>query len=183
MSKGLPAWEERRIPGVHSSGSQQFPKESRPPAFLSRLAATRRKPERPKIYATPAQINVAAWVRHEPPRRAAVVLKPRCGRDPRRRGAEFACALSRTLQKPPVKKLTALILLAFASSFGFAADSACMAAAKERKLAGAAQKSFVTKCETDAKAKCEAAAADKKLAGAAKASSVNKCVRETGPAA
>ncbi|MEJ8838132.1 hypothetical protein [Ramlibacter sp. AN1133] len=82
-----------------------------------------------------------------------------------------------------MKTLTALIVLAFASSFAHAADSACMAAAKEKKLAGAAQKSFVTKCEKDAKAKCELAATDKKLAGAAKASNVKKCVRETGPAA
>ena len=58
-----------------------------------------------------------------------------------------------------------------------------MAAAKEKKLAGAAQKSFVQKCEEDAKAKCELAATEKKLAGAAKSSNVKKCVKETGPAA
>ena len=46
--------------------------------------------------------------------------------------------------------------------------SACLAAAKEKKLAGAAQKSFVKKCEADAKIKCEAAAGEKKLVGAAK---------------
>jgi len=89
----------------------------------------------------------------------------------------------RALRETSVKKLTALILLAFASSFAYAADSACMASAKQKKLAGAAQQSFVKKCETDAKAKCEAAAAEKKLAGAAKASNIKKCVRETGPAA
>ena len=89
----------------------------------------------------------------------------------------------RAFERPPVKKLVALTLLAFASSFVHAADSACMAAAKEKKLAGAAQKSFVKKCETEAKTKCEAAAAEKKLAGAAKASNVKKCVQETGPAA
>jgi len=82
-----------------------------------------------------------------------------------------------------LKKLTALVLIACAGSFAHAADSACMAAAKEKKLAGAAQKSFVTKCEKDAKVKCEAAASEKKLAGAAKNSNVKKCVRETGPGA
>ena len=84
-----------------------------------------------------------------------------------------------------MKQLAALALIAFASTFAHAADpeSACMTAAKEKKLAGAAQNSFVKKCETDAKAKCEAAATEKKLAGAAKNSNVKKCVRETGPAA
>jgi hypothetical protein len=80
-----------------------------------------------------------------------------------------------------MKQLIALLTLGLAASMAQAADSACMSVAKEKKLAGAAQKSFVKKCETDAKAKCEAAAADKKLAGAAKNSNVKKCVRETGP--
>lgn len=83
-----------------------------------------------------------------------------------------------------MKKFVALALIAFSASFAHAAaDSACMAAAKEKKLAGAAQNSFVKKCESEAMAKCEAAAAEKKLAGAAKNSNVKKCVRETGPAA
>jgi hypothetical protein len=79
-------------------------------------------------------------------------------------------------------KLAAVALIAIASSYAYAADSACMTAAKEKKLSGAAQNSFVKKCEADAKAKCELAADEKKLAGAAKSSNVNKCVRETGPA-
>lgn len=79
-------------------------------------------------------------------------------------------------------KLAAIGLIALASSsFAYAADSACMTAAKEKKLSGAAQKSFVKKCEANAKAKCELAAEEKKLSGAAKASNVKKCVRETGP--
>lgn len=83
-----------------------------------------------------------------------------------------------------MKKLCTLALIASAS-FSYAADapdSACMTAAKDKKLNGAARTSFVTKCEKDAKAKCEIAATDKKLAGAAKTSNVNKCARETGPA-
>lgn len=83
-----------------------------------------------------------------------------------------------------MKKLLVLLPFAFfVASTAHAADSACMAAAKDKKLAGAAQKSFVKKCETDAKAKCETAAREKKLAGAAKTSNVKKCVMETGPAA
>lgn len=79
-----------------------------------------------------------------------------------------------------MKKFIALLLIAFAS-ISHAADSACMTAAKDKKLAGAAQKSFVKKCEAEAKTKCEAAASDKKLAGAAKASNVKKCIQETAP--
>ena len=82
-----------------------------------------------------------------------------------------------------MKKLCILALFATATSFTFAADSACMAAAKEKKLFGAAQTSFVKKCETDATAKCELDSKDKKLAGAAKTSHMKKCVAETGPSA
>lgn len=78
-------------------------------------------------------------------------------------------------------KLAAIGLIALASSFAHAADTACMTAAKEKKLSGAAQKSFVKKCEADAKVKCELAAEEKKLSGAAKTSNVKKCIRETGP--
>jgi hypothetical protein len=81
-----------------------------------------------------------------------------------------------------VKKLALITAIAFLASFAHAEDSACMTAAKEKKLSGAARSSFVKKCETDAKAKCEVAATEKKLAGAAKTSNVKKCVRETGPA-
>ena len=81
-----------------------------------------------------------------------------------------------------MKKLAGLALIAFAS-LTHAAESTCMAAAKAKKLNGAAQTSFVKKCETGVKAKCEAAATERKLAGAAKNSNVKKCVRETGPAA
>ena len=42
----------------------------------------------------------------------------------------------------------------------------CKAQATEKKLAGAALKSFSTKCEKDAKAACDKSAAEKKLAGA-----------------
>jgi hypothetical protein len=54
----------------------------------------------------------------------------------------------------------------------------CRAQATEKKLAGAALKSFLTKCEKDATATCNKAAADKKLAGAAKTSNVKKCVTD-----
>lgn len=82
-----------------------------------------------------------------------------------------------------MKKFCTLILATAVSSVTFAADSACMAAAKDKKLSGAAQTSFVKKCEKDATAKCELGSKEKKLAGAAKTSHMKKCVQETGPAA
>lgn len=48
-----------------------------------------------------------------------------------------------------MKKLCTLALIAFVTSFTYAADtpdSACMAAAKEKKIFGAARTSFVKKC-------------------------------------
>ena len=48
------------------------------------------------------------------------------------------------------------------------ADSTCTSQATDKKLAGAAKTSFMTKCEKDATASCDKQAADKKLAGAAK---------------
>jgi hypothetical protein len=54
----------------------------------------------------------------------------------------------------------------------------CQAQATSKKLAGAALKSFMTKCEKDAAASCDKAAAGKKLAGAAKSSFSKKCVSD-----
>ncbi len=70
----------------------------------------------------------------------------------------------------------------FASTAAYAAGPTCEAQAAEKKLAGAAKTSFVTKCEKDTAAAatktCETQAADKKLAGAAKTSFVKKCVTD-----
>ncbi|HEY8125204.1 MAG TPA: PsiF family protein [Methylocystis sp.] len=55
----------------------------------------------------------------------------------------------------------------------------CAAKATEKKLHGAALKSFMKKCDRDAAASaCDAAAAEKKLAGAARTSFTKKCVRD-----
>lgn len=62
----------------------------------------------------------------------------------------------------------------------------CAARATEKKLAGAALKSFMTKCERDAAiGACDAAATEKKLSGAARNSFTKKCVKDaaTKPAA
>jgi len=66
------------------------------------------------------------------------------------------------------------LCLVGAPTLAFAED-ACMTQSMDKKLAGAAKTSFLTKCEKTA---CETQAADKKLAGAAKASFVKKCVKD-----
>lgn len=71
------------------------------------------------------------------------------------------------------------ILMALAGALAlslpaFAADNACMNAAVQKKLAGAAENAFVHKCERD---KCEAAM-DRKLYGAAKAAYMKKCMAD-----
>jgi hypothetical protein len=77
---------------------------------------------------------------------------------------------------------TALIVSLCLSAMASAANASCDASAKDKKLHGAALKSFMTKCEKDAKAKCAADASAKKLHGAAEKSFTTKCVRDaTGP--
>ncbi|HLJ71527.1 MAG TPA: hypothetical protein VKU03_09430 [Roseiarcus sp.] len=58
------------------------------------------------------------------------------------------------------------------------ADASCAAQAMDKKLAGAAKTSFMTKCKKDAQAACDSQAAEKKLAGAAKTSFTKKCVSD-----
>ncbi|MGE5514063.1 MAG: hypothetical protein ACM31O_22780 [Bacteroidota bacterium] len=55
----------------------------------------------------------------------------------------------------------------------------CKSQAAEKKLAGAALTSFMTKCEKDASASCGKSAAEKKLSGAAKTSFTKKCVKDS----
>ncbi len=71
-----------------------------------------------------------------------------------------------------------LLAAAIALTAGSAHAEACKVEASNKKLAGAALNSFMTKCEKGAQAACEQSAADKKLAGAAKNSHVKKCVTD-----
>jgi hypothetical protein len=74
-----------------------------------------------------------------------------------------------------------VILAALVSVAAFSASAqtvTCKVQADEKKLAGAALKSFTTKCERDAKAACDASAKEKKLAGAAKTSFTKKCTSD-----
>jgi hypothetical protein len=70
----------------------------------------------------------------------------------------------------------AALLLAVAG--GSNAQTTCKAQSAEKKLAGAAQTSFLKKCETDAKKKCETDETSQKLKGAAKTSHVKKCTTD-----
>lgn len=59
-----------------------------------------------------------------------------------------------------------------------AAPKSCESEATGKKLAGAALKSFMTKCEKDASEACTKQADGKKLAGAARTSFTGKCVTD-----
>lgn len=74
---------------------------------------------------------------------------------------------------------TLLIALALTCTASFAQAQSCTVQATDKKLAGAAKTSFLTKCEKDATAACDKQAADKKLAGAAKTSFTKKCVNDS----
>ncbi|HMW48359.1 MAG TPA: hypothetical protein PKD17_02560 [Cellvibrionaceae bacterium] len=81
--------------------------------------------------------------------------------------------------------LLAPFLLSLLAHASFAAEASCEAKAAEKKLSGAAQTSFIKKCEKDAKAstakvECEAKAVEKKLFGAAKNSFTKKCIADAG---
>ena len=69
-------------------------------------------------------------------------------------------------------------VFALLATSAWAEGMSCKATATDKKLAGAAQSSFMKKCETDAASACDAQAADKKLAGAAKTSFTKKCVAD-----
>jgi hypothetical protein len=77
-----------------------------------------------------------------------------------------------------IKPFLAALSLAFFAGGALAESGTCTARAAEKKLAGAAKTSFLTKCEKDATAACNANAMEKKLAGAAKNSFTNKCIRD-----
>lgn len=73
---------------------------------------------------------------------------------------------------------TIVALMLLTSSACLAADPTCNARATEKKLAGAAHKSFITKCEKDSGEKCATDAKAKNLHGAAETSFTKKCVKD-----
>jgi hypothetical protein len=75
-----------------------------------------------------------------------------------------------------VTAVVATIALGSLYAVGPAFAASCKEDAAAKKLAGAALKSFMTKCERDAAASCDTKAGAQKLAGAAKTSFTKKCV-------
>jgi len=76
-----------------------------------------------------------------------------------------------------MKRIILAVALSIFAAQAYAASS-CAAQAKEKKLSGAANNSFMKKCQSDAKAACEASAKQKKLSGAAADSHIEKCVKD-----
>jgi hypothetical protein len=77
-----------------------------------------------------------------------------------------------------MKSIVLAAVLCVCASTAFAQTTSCKAQATEKKLAGAALTSFLTKCQKDAQASCDMSASEKKLAGAAKTSFTKKCVTD-----
>ena len=78
-----------------------------------------------------------------------------------------------------MKQIATVLAVGFMlTGSALAADDTCDARAKDKKLAGAALTSFMTKCEKDSKAKCDADAKAKNLHGAAETSFTTKCVKD-----
>jgi hypothetical protein len=75
-----------------------------------------------------------------------------------------------------MKKIVLALAVCLVSSAP--AFATCKSEAADKKLAGAALKSFMTKCQKDATTTCEADSKQKNLAGAAKASHMKKCVSD-----
>jgi hypothetical protein len=77
-----------------------------------------------------------------------------------------------------MKTFTLAAVLCVLAGSVYAQSPTCKVQAGEKKLAGAALNSFMTKCEKDAKADCDKQAAEKKLSGAAKTSFTTKCEKD-----
>ena len=75
-------------------------------------------------------------------------------------------------------KKFALALSLSACLISVPAFATCKSDADEKKLAGAALKSFMGKCQRDAQTTCSKQATDQKLKGAAKNSFTKKCVTD-----
>jgi hypothetical protein len=82
------------------------------------------------------------------------------------------------MEEDLMKKLLLAAVFSTLAATAFAQSPTCKAQSTDKNLHGAAEKSFLTKCEKDAKSACDAQAAEKKLNGAAKTSFTKKCVSD-----
>jgi hypothetical protein len=82
--------------------------------------------------------------------------------------------------KPPEDLMKTILFTSAICLVSMTAQAAetCQFRASEKKLAGAALTSFMTKCERDAGTTCDTTAKEKKLSGAAKTSFTKKCVAD-----
>jgi hypothetical protein len=79
------------------------------------------------------------------------------------------------MEETIMKRIALILAVCVMSGPAFAT---CKTDAADKKLAGAALKSSITKCTKDATATCEADSKEKKLAGAAKTAHMKKCVAD-----
>jgi hypothetical protein len=77
-----------------------------------------------------------------------------------------------------ITAVVATVALTSIYAAGPSLAASCKEDAAAKKLAGAALKSFMTKCERDAQSSCDVKAKEQKLAGAAKNSFTKKCVTD-----
>ena len=75
-----------------------------------------------------------------------------------------------------ITAVVATVAIASLAAVGPSFAQSCKENAAKQKLAGAALKSFMTKCEREAHEACDTKAGAQKLAGAAKNSFTKKCV-------
>ncbi|WP_445501745.1 fumarylacetoacetate hydrolase family protein [Microvirga sp. G4-2] len=89
------------------------------------------------------------------------------------------CHGSISEEEHSMKALATAFVIMMCAGNAMAAEASCTAQATEKKLAGAAKTSFMTKCERDMKAACDTQASEKKLSGAAKTSFTTKCIKDS----
>ena len=77
-----------------------------------------------------------------------------------------------------IRLIAMSVALSLYAASALGAGPSCKEHAGEKKLAGAALHSFMTKCEKDAQTSCDTTAQEKKLHGAAKTSFTKKCVKD-----
>jgi hypothetical protein len=78
-----------------------------------------------------------------------------------------------------ITAVVATVAIASLAAVGPSFAQSCKENAAKQKLAGAALKSFMTKCEREAHEACDTKAGAQKLAGAAKNSFTKKCVTDS----
>jgi hypothetical protein len=91
--------------------------------------------------------------------------------------AEAATACTESMEGHHEEDRLALDVCMISSAPAFAT---CTSEAADRKLAGRALKSFMTRCDRDVKTTCEADAKEKMLAGAAKTSYIKYAKNAVG---